>query len=159
MITNALLGRALPVYGNGENVRDWLYVHDHARALFAIAQWGRPGESYNVGARSERSNLAVVHAICDHLDALRPRADGASHRAAIRFVADRPGHDFRYAINPEKLERETGWTAEETFESGLEKTIQWYLENEMWWRTLREKRYEGERLGLTQGQLISQAVV
>jgi dTDP-glucose 4,6-dehydratase len=159
MITNALLGRDLPVYGNGQNVRDWLYVDDHARALFAIVQWGRPGESYNVGARGERSNLSVIHTICDHLDGLRPREDGKSHRDAINFVADRPGHDFRYAIDPEKIEREIGWTAEETFESGLEKTIRWYLENEWWWRTLREKRYDGERLGLVHEQLISQAVV
>lgn len=159
MITNALLGRALPVYGNGQNVRDWLYVDDHARALFAIVQWGQPGESYNVGARCEQSNLSVVEAICDQLDGLRPRKDGKSHRDSIRFVADRPGHDFRYAINPEKIESEIGWAAEETFGSGLEKTIRWYLENEWWWRTLREKRYDGERLGLVHDQLISQAVV
>ena len=159
MITNALLGRALPVYGSGRNVRDWLHVDDHARALLAIVQRGKPGESYNVGARNERSNLDVVHAICDRLDALSPRDDGAAHRDAIRFVADRPGHDFRYAIDPEKIEREIGWRAEETFESGLEKTVNWYLKNDLWWRTLRERRYDGQRLGLVYEQLTSQAVV
>jgi len=159
IITNILLGRVLPVYGDGRNVRDWLYVDDHARALLAIVQRGRSGESYNVGARSERSNLAVVHAICDYLDERQPRADGAPHRDSIRFVTDRPGHDFRYAVNPDKLEQEIGWAAEESFESGIKKTIDWYLENELWWRTLREKRYDGERLGLTRGQLVSQAVL
>jgi dTDP-glucose 4,6-dehydratase len=159
MITNALLGRPLPVYGNGENVRDWLFVDDHARALLAVVQRGKPGESYNVGSRNERSNIAVVEAICDRLDELRPRADGASHREAIGFVADRPGHDFRYALDPTRLETEIGWRAEESFESGLEKTVAWYLENEIWWRTLRERRYDGERLGLIYEQLASQAVV
>ncbi len=159
IVTNALLGRPLPVYGAGGNVRDWLFVDDHARALLAILQRGKPGESYNVGGRNEKTNLAVVEAICDRLDEQRPREDACSHREAIRFVADRPGHDFRYAINPEKIEREIGWRAEETFETGLEKTVNWYVENELWWRALREKRYDGERLGLIQGQLVSQAVV
>jgi dTDP-glucose 4,6-dehydratase len=159
MITNAVLGRPLPVYGNGQNVRDWLYVDDHARALVAIIERGKPGESYNVGARCERSNIAVVHAICDHMDALRPRADGVSHRDAIRSVPDRPGHDFRYAIDPQKIEREIGWAAEESFDTGLARTIQWYLDNEPWWRALREKRYDGERIGLLHSELVSQAVV
>lgn len=150
MITNALLGRPLPVYGDGSNVRDWLYVDDHARALLTIAEHGQPGERYVVGGRNERSNLAVVHAITDTLDALRPRADGASHRSAIRFVADRPGHDFRYAIDPRKIEGELGWRARETFETGIVKTIEWYLANESWWRPLREKAYDGERLGLVE---------
>ena len=148
MITNALLGRPLPVYGQGKNVRDWLFVDDHARALAAILERGTLGESYNVGGRSELSNLEVVHAICDRLDELQPRADGAPYRSVIKFVTDRPGHDFRYAIDPDKIEREIGWRAKESFDTGLEKTIGWYLDNESWWRPLRETRYVGERLGL-----------
>jgi dTDP-glucose 4,6-dehydratase len=150
MITNALMGKPLPVYGDGSNVRDWLYVDDHARALLTIAAHGRPGERYVVGGRNERSNLAVVHTITDTLDALRPRTDGASHRSAMKFVTDRPGHDFRYAIDPRKIEGELGWRARETFETGIVKTIEWYLANESWWRPLREKTYDGERLGLVE---------
>ena len=149
MITNALLGRALPVYGEGGNVRDWLYVEDHARALIAILEGGNPGESYNVGGRSERTNLGVVHAVCDYLDRVKPR-EGASYRDLIAFVTDRPGHDFRYAIDPTKIERDIGWKAQETFESGLAKTIDWFLANEEWWAPLRAKRYDGQRLGLIQ---------
>jgi dTDP-glucose 4,6-dehydratase len=148
MISNALLGQDLPVYGNGSNVRDWLYVEDHARALLMLLDKGRPGESYNVGARSERSNLAVVEAVCALLDRLAPASRGGTHREAIRFVEDRPGHDFRYAIDPSKIERDIGWKAQETFETGLEKTVQWYLANDQWWRPLRKMRYDGERLGL-----------
>lgn len=149
MVTNALLGRPLPVYGKGGNVRDWLYVEDHARALIAILEGGKPGESYNVGGRSERTNLAVVHAICDYLDRVKPR-EGASYRDLIAFVTDRPGHDFRYAIDPAKIERDLGWRAQESFESGLAKTIEWFLANEAWWAPLRAKRYDGQRLGLIQ---------
>jgi dTDP-glucose 4,6-dehydratase len=148
IITNAILGRELPVYGAGSNIRDWLYVDDHAQALLAILERGRPGESYNVGARSERSNISVVEAICGLLDRLSPRGDGVAHCAAIRHVIDRPGHDFRYAIDPSKIERELGWRAEETFESGLEKTVRWFLANGQWWQPLRDKRYDGTRLGL-----------
>lgn len=149
VITNALLGRELPVYGQGTNVRDWLYVDDHARALRAVFEKGKPGQSYNVGGRSERKNLDVVHAICAELDRLSPRADGAPHASAIKFVSDRPGHDFRYAIDPEKIEKDLGWRSQETFESGIANTVRWYLDNEAWWRPLREKRYDGQRLGLT----------
>jgi dTDP-glucose 4,6-dehydratase len=152
MITNALLGRELPVYGTGGNVRDWLFVDDHARALLTICQKGRPGERYVIGGRNERSNLDVVHAIAGHLDQLRPREDGASHREAVRYVEDRPGHDFRYAIDPTKIERELGWYAQETFDTGIEKTISWYLENDTWWMPLRLRRYAGERLGLLKDQ-------
>ena len=148
MITNALLGRELPIYGMGTNVRDWLYVEDHARALFAVLTKGTPGERYAVGGRSEKSNLEVVHKICELLDEKAPREDGASYTAAIAFVEDRPGHDFRYAIDPSKIERELGWRSTETFESGLEKTVAWYLSNEMWWMPLRLKSYSGERLGI-----------
>jgi dTDP-glucose 4,6-dehydratase len=146
MILNALEWKALPVYGRGENVRDWLYVEDHAAALILVAQSGVVGESYNVGGRSERSNLEVVHAICDILDDLRPHENGA-YRQLVSFVTDRPGHDFRYAIDCAKIERELGWRPRETFESGLRKTVQWYLDNDDWWRAIRDGRYRGERLG------------
>ena len=149
MILNAIHGEKLPVYGNGSNVRDWLYVEDHARALHLIATRGRPGESYNVGGREERSNLYVVETICDLLDRKRPRVDRKSYREQIVFVEDRPGHDRRYAIDPSKIENELGWKAQESFETGLAKTIDWYLENEWWWRPIREKTYAGERLGIT----------
>ena len=129
------------------NVRDWLYVDDHARALIAVMTRGRIGESYNVGGRAERSNLAVVEAICDQLDARRPLAEAARHRDLIRFVIDRPGHDRRYAIDPAKIESELGWSAEESFDSGLAKTIDWYLDNMWWWRPIRDQHYRGERLG------------
>jgi dTDP-glucose 4,6-dehydratase len=148
MVTNALLGRELPIYGVGANVRDWLYVDDHARALAAICDKGTPGESYLVGGRNERTNLDVVNTIVRILDALRPRDDGNSYAEQITYVADRPGHDFRYAIDPAKLETELGWRAVETFETGIEKTVAWYLANDQWWMPLRLRRYSGERLGL-----------
>ena len=146
VILNALEGKPLPVYGNGSNVRDWLYVEDHARALYLILQKGRPGETYNVGGRNERTNLEVVRGICAALDQLRPA--GAPHDRLITYVADRPGHDHRYAIDASKLETELGWRAQETFESGLFKTVEWYLQNQWWWAPLREKVYAGERIGL-----------
>ncbi len=148
MITNALTGLDLPIYGSGKNVRDWLYVEDHARALVELARRGRAGERYNIGARSEHTNVEVVEVICDLLDVMNPRADGNSHRTAIRFVADRPGHDFRYAIDPSKLESEMGWMPSETFQTGIEKTVAWYLAHTGWWRKLRARRYDGRRLGL-----------
>jgi dTDP-glucose 4,6-dehydratase len=143
---NAMHGKPLPVYGKGENVRDWLYVDDHASALDLIVQRGRIGEKYNVGGRNERTNIDVVKAICALLDELRPKAK--SHAALITYVQDRPGHDHRYAIDATKLETELGWRAHETFDTGIRKTVQWYLDNEWWWRPLREKVYAGERLGL-----------
>jgi dTDP-glucose 4,6-dehydratase len=145
-ILNALEGKPLPVYGDGQNIRDWLYVEDHVQALTLALLRGRPGQSYNVGGRSERTNLQVVHAICDLLDELSPA--GYSRRDLIRFVADRPGHDRRYAIDPSKIQSELGWKPAETFESGLRKTIRWYLDNEAWWQPLRDRVYSGERLGL-----------
>ena len=145
VILNALEGKPLPVYGDGSNVRDWLYVDDHARALHLILTRGRIGETYNVGGGNERTNLAVVHAICDLVDEL---AGDADRRSLIRFVSDRPGHDQRYAIDATKLERELGWRALETFETGLRKTVAWYLANRDWWEPLRSKVYGGERLGL-----------
>ena len=144
-ILNALMKRELPVYGKGENVRDWLYVEDHARALDLIAERGRPGETYNVGGRNERRNIDVVERICAVLDDLAPAE--TPHNRLIRFVTDRPGHDARYAIDASKLETELGWRALETFDSGIERTIRWYLDNRWWWQPLRE-RYDGQRLGL-----------
>lgn len=147
VILNALEGKALPVYGKGANVRDWLFVDDHVRALEIVMMTGAVGESYNIGGREERTNLSVVETICDLLDAKRPLEDGKSRRAFIEFVPDRPGHDRRYAIDPTKIERELGWSANESFESGIDKTIDWFLGNEWWWRPLREQKYAGNRLG------------
>lgn len=144
-IINAIEGKALPLYGNGANVRDWLYVEDHARALELVLRKGSVGESYNVGGRSERTNLQVVEMICDILDRKIPL--NRSRRDLISFVPDRPGHDLRYALDPSKIERELGWKAREGFESGLEKTVRWFLENEWWWRPIREQKYAGQRLG------------
>jgi dTDP-glucose 4,6-dehydratase len=144
-ILNALAGERLPVYGKGENVRDWLYVEDHARALDLIAERGRAGETYNVGGRNERRNVDVVRRICTVLDQLVP-AD-RPREELIEFVTDRPGHDARYAIDATKLETELGWRAQENFDSGIEKTVRWYLDNDWWWQPLRD-RYAGERLGL-----------
>ncbi|MDQ0994924.1 dTDP-glucose 4,6-dehydratase [Phyllobacterium ifriqiyense] len=149
VILNALDGKSLPIYGTGANVRDWLYVEDHARALELVVTKGKPGESYNIGGRAEQTNLSVVETICDILDKKRPRANGGRYRDLISFVSDRPGHDRRYAIDASKIERELGWTPSETFQSGLERTIQWYLDNDWWWQPIRGERYAGERLGST----------
>ncbi|HZC37356.1 MAG TPA: dTDP-glucose 4,6-dehydratase [Sphingomicrobium sp.] len=149
-ILNAIEGKPLPVYGKGANVRDWLYVEDHARALELVLRNGAVGESYNVGGRSERTNLQVVETICDILDREQPLGDGRSYRDLINFVADRPGHDLRYAIDSSKIERELGWRAEESFESGLEKTVRWFLDNDWWWRPIRDQKYAGQRLGNVQ---------
>jgi dTDP-glucose 4,6-dehydratase len=146
IILNALEGKPLPVYGDGLNIRDWLYVEDHARALVLVLTKGRLGAKYNVGGRSERTNLQVVNAICDVLDELVPAS--RPRRSLITFVKDRPGHDRRYAIDPAQIERELGWRATESFETGLRKTIQWYLDNRPWWQAVRDGVYGGERLGL-----------
>lgn len=134
---NALAGRPLPIYGKGDNIRDWLFVEDHARALWLALNAGRPGETYNVGGHNERTNLQVVQSICAILDELRPRPDGKSYAGQITFVRDRPGHDRRYAIDPTKIMTELGWKPQETFETGLRRTIRWYLDNEWWWSPLR----------------------
>ncbi|ASV84536.1 dTDP-glucose 4,6-dehydratase [Ochrobactrum quorumnocens] len=147
VVLNALDEKPLPVYGAGANVRDWLYVEDHARALALVATTGKLGESYNIGGRAERTNLNVVETICAILDTKRPRANGKSYADLITFVTDRPGHDRRYAIDASKIERELGWKPQETFETGLEKTIQWYLDNGWWWEPIRSGNYAGERLG------------
>ncbi|KAK3935145.1 dTDP-glucose 4,6-dehydratase 2 [Diplogelasinospora grovesii] len=146
-ILNAISGKALAVYGDGLNERDWIHVEDHARALVATLEKGRPGETYLLGGRSVRSNISVVQTICAILDRLRP--DGGPHARLIGFVADRPGHDRRYAIDPGKAETELGWHPSRSFEDGLEDTVRWYVENPDWWRPIREGRYAGERLGLT----------
>lgn len=174
VILNALDQKPLPIYGKGDNIRDWLYVEDHARALVTVVETGRLGETYNVGGRNERTNLEVVETICDTLDELRPLTGGndkcsllndrdnpeqpatnnyqptkvvKSYRDLITFVSDRPGHDRRYAIDATKLENELGWQAQENFDTGIRRTIQWYLDNDWWWGPLRSSRYAGERLG------------
>ncbi len=146
MILNAIQSKQLPVYGRGENVRDWLYVDDHADALLCVAERGIVGETYNVGGRCERRNIDVVHAVCDLVDEFVP--DGSRRRDLIAYVTDRPGHDQRYAIDSGKIERELGWTPRETFESGLRKTVEWYLANRDWWEAIRAGAYRGERLGV-----------
>ena len=146
-IINAIEEKPLPVYGRGENVRDWLYVEDHASALMRVAREGEVGESYNVGGRNEWRNIDVVEAICELMDEFRPRRAG-SHRDLIAFVADRPGHDLRYAIDASKIERELGWRPAERFETGLRKTVRWYLDNSAWWQAIRSGTYRGERLGV-----------
>ena len=146
VILNALDGKPLPIYGKGDNIRDWLYVEDHARALVAVVERGRVGETYNVGGRNERTNLEVVETICSILDDLQPRSEGL-YKELITFVTDRPGHDARYAIDATKLETELGWEAKENFDTGIRKTVQWYLDSDWWWRPLREGRYAGDRLG------------
>lgn len=148
-ILNALAGEPLPVYGDGKQVRDWLHVDDHCAALELIARKGSPGETYTVGGGNERANIDVVHAICDLLDEMRPA--NASRRELIRFVTDRPGHDWRYAIDAGKLERELGWRARHRFAEGLAETVAWYLENDDWWRPLRTAGHGTQRLGLKPG--------
>ena len=139
VILSALDEKPLPIYGEGKNIRDWLYVEDHARALETIVRHGKIGESYNVGGHNERTNLQVVESICDILDGLKPRANGKSYRELITFVKDRAGHDRRYAIDPTKIMTELHWKPQETFDTGLKKTVQWYLDNKWWWQPLKER--------------------
>lgn len=149
MILNALAGKPLPVYGNGQQVRDWLYVEDHARALVLVASEGVPGETYNIGGHNEKANIDVVKMLCSLLDELRPwQVDGKKkpYSDLIAFVTDRPGHDVRYAIDAAKIERELGWLPDETFDTGLRKTVQWYLDNEKWWQDVLSGEYRLERI-------------
>ena len=162
VILNALEGKPLPVYGKGEQIRDWLYVEDHAHALYRVATQGQIGETYNIGGHNEKQNIEVVQTICDLLDELvkceergarreahpSPLTPYSSHRELITFVADRPGHDLRYAIDAGKIQRELGWTPQETFESGIRKTVQWYLDNLEWCRRVQDGSYQRERLGV-----------
>ncbi len=147
-IINALEGRALPVYGRGDNIRDWLFVEDHAEALLCVALSGAAGATYNIGASNERRNLDVVEAICDLVDELSPSAGDGSLRRLISFVADRPGHDQHYAIDARRIRSELGWQPRHNFEQGLRKTVEWYLANRQWWQAIRSENYRGERLGL-----------
>ena len=146
MILNCLEWKPLPVYGDGSNVRDWLYVTDHCNAIKVIYENGRLGETYNIGGNNEIKNIDIVYTICDILDDLEPSKNG-NYSELITFVKDRPGHDFRYAINAEKIQKELGWYPSESFDSGIKKTIQWYLENKSWWRKIKDKKYNQERLG------------
>lgn len=148
IIIKCISGEPLPVYGRGDNVRDWLYVDDHVKALRAVFERGEPGQCYMIGGRSERSNLTVVHTICDILDRIEPKNGGTSYREQITFVADRPGHDFRYAIDASKLALELNWMPQESFESGIEKTVRWYLSNRDWWTSIQNGAYRGQRLGI-----------
>ena len=150
VILNALEGKPLPVYGNGQQIRDWLYVDDHARALLTVLEKGTIGETYNIGGHNEKANLTVVQTLCDILDELKPdKPNDIKHYAdLITYVTDRPGHDLRYAIDASKIERELGWTPQETFETGLRKTVQWYLDNLAWCQHIQDGSYQRERLGL-----------
>lgn len=147
MILNALDGKALPVYGDGLQIRDWLYVEDHARALYKVITEGEVGETYNIGGHNEKANIDVVKTICTILDELQPREDGTSYSSLITFVKDRPGHDLRYAIDAAKIQRDLGWSPKETFDSGIRKTVEWYLANLDWCRNVQDGSYQRERLG------------
>lgn len=148
MILNALAGKKLPVYGKGANIRDWLHVEDHCCALNLVVHRGQPGRTYNIGGHNERTNLEVVRGVCDILDELRPLAGGESRRGLVEFVADRPGHDLRYAIDADRIASELGWKPTYDFDTGLRATIQWYLENQVWCEEVMKDQYDGSRLGL-----------
>ncbi|HCN24186.1 MAG TPA: dTDP-glucose 4,6-dehydratase [Candidatus Marinimicrobia bacterium] len=149
MILNCLEEKPLPVYGTGENIRDWLYVEDHCDAIYTILQKGTIGETYNVGGNNEIKNIQIVEVICDILNDIHPAGSGKSYHELINFVKDRPGHDFRYAIDASKLKKEIGWEPKESFNTGIQKTIEWYLKNEEWWKTIQEDTYKQERLGIS----------
>ena len=148
MILNCLAEESLPVYGTGENVRDWLYVDDHCEAIHTIIENGKIGETYNVGGNNEIKNIEIVKTICDILDQIKPSENLKSFKELIAFVKDRPGHDFRYAIDSSKLKNELNWQPKETFETGIKQTINWYLENQSWWQDIQNKTYQQERLGV-----------
>lgn len=148
MILNALEGKPLPVYGTGLNVRDWLYVEDHCRAIMVVLEKGIPGDRYNIGGHNEKTNISIVHTLCEILDAKRPQPDGKSYREQITYVRDRPGHDMRYAIDASKIQRELGWVPTETFETGIVKTVDWYLNHLDWCRRVTDGSYRRERLGM-----------
>ncbi len=148
MILNALEGKPLPVYGQGNQIRDWLYVEDHARALYRVVTAGQVGQTYNIGGHNEKQNIEVVHTLCELLDELRPRDDGKPYQTQITHVQDRPGHDLRYAIDAGKIQRELGWMPRETFETGIRKTVEWYLNNLDWCRRVQDGSYQRERLGI-----------
>jgi dTDP-glucose 4,6-dehydratase len=147
VILNALEGKLLPVYGKGDQIRDWLYVEDHARALYKVVTEGKPGETYNIGGHNEKQNIEVVHTICDILQQLRPK--DSNYRDQITFVKDRPGHDRRYAIDARKIQKELGWVPLETFQTGIRKTVEWYLNNLDWCQRVQDGSYQGQRLGVS----------
>lgn len=148
VILNALDGKDLPIYGKGNQIRDWLYVEDHARALYKVVTEGTIGETYNIGGHNEKQNIEVVKTICQILDELRPQANGQSYESLITFVTDRPGHDIRYAIDATKIQNDLGWTPEETFDTGIRKTVEWYLDNLEWCRRVQDGSYQRQRLGV-----------
>lgn len=148
VILNALDEKPLPIYGNGQQIRDWLFVEDHARALYKVVTEGREGETYNIGGHNEKRNIEVVKTICTILDELKPKADGQLYESLITFVKDRPGHDLRYAIDAEKIQKELNWCPQETFETGIRKTVEWYLNNLDWCRRVQDGSYQRERLGV-----------
>ena len=148
IILNALNGKALPVYGNGHQIRDWLFVEDHARALYKVVTEGVEGETYNIGGHNEKQNIEVVKMICNILDDLKPQSNGQAYESLITFVQDRPGHDLRYAIDASKIQKDLGWVPEESFETGLRKTVEWYLNNLEWCRRVQDGSYQRERLGV-----------
>lgn len=148
MILNALEGKSLPIYGNGQNIRDWLFVEDHARALYKVVTEGKVGETYNIGGHNEKTNLEVVHTLCDILDEIAPRAQGR-YKDLITFVTDRSGHDQRYAIDASKIHNNLGWAPKETFETGIRKTVAWYLDNLDWCQQIQDGSYQRHRLGVS----------
>ena len=148
MIINCLQGTPLPVYGKGENVRDWLFVGDHCDAIQTVLAKGEMGETYNIGGNNEIKNIDVVTIICSLLDEISPRKNGSSYSDLITFVKDRPGHDFRYAIDAGKIQNDLGWSPNESFETGIRKTIHWYLDNQNWWKSIQDNNYRQERLGV-----------
>ena len=147
-ITKGVSKQLLPIYGNGQQIRDWLFVEDHARALYKVVTEGRVGETYNIGGHNEKRNIEVVKTICTILDELKPKADGQLYESLITFVKDRPGHDLRYAIDAEKIQKELNWCPQETFETGIRKTVEWYLNNLDWSRRVQDGSYQRERLGV-----------
>jgi dTDP-glucose 4,6-dehydratase len=150
MIINCLHGKPLPVYGKGENVRDWLFVRDHCEAILTVLRKGKVGETYNIGGNNEIKNIDVIQIVCAVLDEILPRDNGLVYSELIHYVTDRPGHDFRYAIDATKIEKELGWAPMESFETGVRKTIQWYLDNRTWWKSIQDNTYRQERLGVIQ---------
>ncbi len=149
MIINCLGWKPLPIYGNGENIRDWLYVSDHCSAIKMVFDKGKIGEAYNIGGNNEIKNIEIVHTICELMDELRPSING-SYKNLIEFVKDRPGHDFRYAIDSTKIQNELGWVPKESFNTGIKKTIEWYIDNESWWNKIQKEEYNQQRLGKIQ---------
>ena len=148
MILNCLLEKNLPVYSKGENVRDWLYVEDHCDAIYTVLCMGKVGETYNIGGNNEIKNIDIVKTICQKMNILTPRTQGESYEDLITFVTDRPGHDFRYAIDASKIRDNLDWNPKESFTTGIDKTIRWYLDNKAWWKAIQDNTYQQERLGL-----------